>query len=341
MELIEGAVQSTAGLADVIYVGDTGSSDDTIEKAKSLGCEVIEGLDHMNLGQSRNIVIERAEQDGADWVVILDCDERIANPDEVRAFLSDTVADALYVRQVYYENGRSTLEVPTLRVWRKGVARYKFRIHEVPIQQVDHCRIEHTSMVWEHYRPSTRNAEKAGHFLECLLLDVAENPDASRCKFYLARQYVYLGEWQQALEAFENYFEHPDHDLPKAYEFVAKIYGELGDEQKQIEALYKSLAADPHRRDSYGLLAEIYYNKKEYRLAAAILRGAIELPVSTKGFVFERWYGSYIYDLLARCYYYAGQYDAGYPFALKALALNPDDARLRKNLNWFLERVER
>jgi len=73
-DMIEGAVKS-ASFAEEVIVADGGSTDRTVEIAKSLGAKIVKtDQKDINFAQWRNKAIEHAHHD---WVLYLDSDERI------------------------------------------------------------------------------------------------------------------------------------------------------------------------------------------------------------------------------------------------------------------------
>lgn len=330
--LLPKAVESVRGLADEVVVGDTGSTDSTIDVAKSLGCTVIEGLDRFNKGESRNIVANHSK---CDWVVIVDCDETVQDPAGIRSFLEKTQSDAVYIKLQFKDGDVTTLEYLQLRMWRQGYFNYKYRAHELPIEQKK-SRVVNSGFVWEHRPPKERAEWKLDYTLKRLLLDVKENPDSPRCKFYLARQYVYMKKWGLAIRWFSNYLNLPDHDEADAYYYLSRCYAETGHNDKSIKCLHLACAIGYNRRDLFGALAEVYYSKKMYTASIGILQAALLINEETSfGYKYPKWYGSHIYDLLARSYYYAGMVSRGIPYATMAVSLSPNDARLKNNLRYF------
>lgn len=73
---IQGAVRSALRLCDAVVVYDTGSSDDTVEKARSAGATVVEGEWRQDFAWARNQAIDAAGE--ADWILSLDADERLS-----------------------------------------------------------------------------------------------------------------------------------------------------------------------------------------------------------------------------------------------------------------------
>ncbi len=334
--LLGRALASTLGLADEVVIVDTGSTDGTIQLAKQFGARVLTGGDRRHKAQERNRGILAAT---GDWVVILDADEVIADPLGVRAYLEQTTAQAVYIRETFMDGDRATLSFHQMRCWRRGTFLYRYRAHEVPLPTEGWGACVYSDMVWEHRPPATGREWKREHMLMLLCMDVEEWPDDPRPLYYLSREYLYLGAWQACIEVTGRYLavlgDAEVGDRAEAYGNLATCYDRLGQPTRKIEMLHRALAAEPHRREWYGLLAEHYHAAGLHAVAAAILRGALELPQPATGYIVAGWYGSHIYDLLARCYWYAGRKAEGKPYARRAYELAPQDARLAANYAFF------
>ena len=76
------SIESLKSAVNELIVVDTGSTDNTIEIAKSYGAKVIESTWQDDFSAPRNIAIENAT---GDWIIFLDADEFFAYPDKVRA----------------------------------------------------------------------------------------------------------------------------------------------------------------------------------------------------------------------------------------------------------------
>ena len=79
--------ESARGLVDAWVIVDTGSTDNTIEVARSLGATVIEDPWDDDFARSRNVVLSHAEEvhPDADWFIILDGDDRVENATGLRS----------------------------------------------------------------------------------------------------------------------------------------------------------------------------------------------------------------------------------------------------------------
>jgi len=339
---IAGAISSGQGLADEVVVVDGGSIDGTITMAKAAGARVIEMGNSDDLSANRNAAIDAAT---GDWIVFLDCDELIANPTGLRAFLeSDKVdgLDGLAIKQLYLDaDDKPTEALYPVRVFRRGRVRYRYHWHERP-ERVDQDRVGaygQTEFVFEHRRPDKPGVpERALRWLE---QDVEENPGDPRPVYYLARQYLYLGELDLAKSFFRTYVEMLGAKNPgAAWLFLAQVYGREGDREAQIRCLYRAAEADPRKRNPWGQLAALYYEQARYPLAVALLRCVLALPMPQDVYEDYLWFGWLPWDYLARCMYHLGRYKEGLEYAGRAVELEPGDERLKENLAAFMEKVD-
>jgi len=329
------AIASTKGLADEVVVMDTGSTDGTVAEALSAGARILEGIgDRMNKAEARNYVNDHAL---GDWVVILDCDELIADPCGLRLFLETTDVDTVYGRQVYMTGDTPSLELNRMLCWRKGTMKYRYRAHEVPMPVGDTWPTSaKTNFVWEHRPPAGRDTWKLQYTLERLLLDAGEYPNDSRPMFYLGRQYVYLKQWAKGLEWFEKYLDSDGWiDRADAWYYVARCHDGLNNRKEQIGALYMACAEMPRRRDWWGTLAEIYHIDGKDNIAVGLLKYALEQPPPKDTYYTHKWFGAHIYDLMAICLWKLERHSEGLGYAEKALSFAPDNVRLQNNLWYF------
>lgn len=339
-KLLPTAIGSVTGLADEIIVVDTGSEDGTVELAHELGARVVEGVDRWDKSKARNRAFEEAT---GDWCVVLDADEKIRDPDAVRAFLEATDCNAAYVKMLTVNGSGDPVRTnQQIRLSKREAYRYKYRAHEVPLPAYGHWgKVEHTDLVWEHHHPAGREW-KLEYGLARMLMDVVENPTEIRPIFYLGRQYFYLGAYGAAIERLEQYVELSPggRDAGNALDFIAQCYSKLGNRDKQIEVLYRACAIEPKRREWWGALAEAYYAQGQYQMALGMLKCCGEIP-KPRGLVYidHRWYGSHYHDLTARCLWKLERYEEGLKHARRALEMEPDNHRLEDNLAWFEEKL--
>jgi len=87
-KVLERCLAGVRGLVDEIIIADTGSTDSSIEIAKSLGADVFSIPWDDDFSAARNAPIERAK---GDWILILDPDEVLSPRDhsKIRTYISD------------------------------------------------------------------------------------------------------------------------------------------------------------------------------------------------------------------------------------------------------------
>ena len=97
---LRGCLESVA-FANEIVVVDNGSTDDTVEIAKSLGARVIQTADWLGFGPQKNRALDLAS---CDWVLSVDADERVTT--QLRAAVEAAIARADF--DAYDFNRRSS-----------------------------------------------------------------------------------------------------------------------------------------------------------------------------------------------------------------------------------------
>ncbi|GBU25872.1 glycosyl transferase [Fibrobacteria bacterium R8-3-H12] len=120
-------LKSAKGLADEIIVTDTGSSDNTVEIAKSYGAKIEHFAWAKDFSAARNYSISKAT---GRWVIWLDADDRLPEKtvEELRKILSQETLNKVFSLEVCDGKGTKFLQI---RVFpNKGQIKFEGRIHE-------------------------------------------------------------------------------------------------------------------------------------------------------------------------------------------------------------------
>src|SRR6185369_2872157 len=124
---IRACVASALQVADEVLVADSGSTDGTLEIARSLGCRIIE-REYRTSGDFKNWAIPQATNE---WVFILDADERITAKltNEIRDTIRDPKHDGYWVYRLNHFMGHPIRHGPwrndcCLRLFLRDVGRY-------------------------------------------------------------------------------------------------------------------------------------------------------------------------------------------------------------------------
>jgi hypothetical protein len=133
-EEIGGCLAALAGLVDEVVVYDTGSSDETVHRARAAGARVIDGFWDGDMARAR---CDAAAAANGQWVLVLDTDERVqGDPEALRAMLSaERPADAftVLVRGVDADGVGGAYVHWATRVVRRGVVTWAGRVAERPV----------------------------------------------------------------------------------------------------------------------------------------------------------------------------------------------------------------
>jgi glycosyltransferase involved in cell wall biosynthesis len=194
---ISDAIGSVAPHVDKVLIVDTGITDRTIARALEVARDKLVIVKHAwkDFSAARNVSLDEAKKLGADWIVIVDSDERFHwNGIDLREALSRTTSEVLYVES-------SDGHYPKEKIIRAVAAvRYVGPTHEVPLggsretlRGVTFSELSKTQAQLAH--KFSRDAELLGDY-------VAEHPDDPRWWFYLGQSFEGLGKHARAAEAF-------------------------------------------------------------------------------------------------------------------------------------------
>jgi tetratricopeptide (TPR) repeat protein len=236
-QMLSRCLSAVADAVDEIVVVDTGSSDASIETARSFGARVIEHEWTGSFAAARNVSFDAAS---GDWVMYLDADELLVREDVMllRSLTGRTWREAFYLYEIHYtgdEEDGTAVTQNALRVFRnRPEYRFEGRLHE----QVAQClpgylpeRIEATNVRVEHfgYISVVRDTrEKSRRNIELLRLQEAESEPTPFMHFNLGCEYAAGGDRAAALVEFERAWEmleqSPDRE---SYKFAPALLSRL------------------------------------------------------------------------------------------------------------------
>lgn len=201
-------LEQAAGLADKIFITDTGSTDRTREIAASFGAVVSEYTWNRDFAAARNFALSQSD---CDWNLVLDADEYLirGTRGELEAFLKIPDRIGAIERKDYYleemPGGRRDTAYAysyTSRLLPRSVG-YMGRIHE----QVDsELPVYPLPLLFEHdgyLRPG-----KAERNLEILLEEVKSSPTDAYFLYQTAETLRGLRRYGEACAYYARFYEH-------------------------------------------------------------------------------------------------------------------------------------
>lgn len=152
---ITACLESMINIADEIIIVDTGSTDKTVEIAKSYGAKVFNHKWNDDFSEARNISLEKATKD---WIIVLDGDEVLPKEEgkKLKNIINNTSMEGLYLRLENFVDNKSLGDAVVLRVFRNN-KNYRFRnkMHEQVIFSIEeHAgkdKIQATNLKILHY----------------------------------------------------------------------------------------------------------------------------------------------------------------------------------------------
>lgn len=194
------ALLSLVGLADEIVIVDTGSTDDTIriiERFMERGHMPVH-LYHAPWGNDFGAMrMEVQSHCVGDWIFVLDGDERVSKPGNIRELMLTTEKEALGARIEAVMSGGGRDCHDAIRAYRRDRGYWQYPIHN---QLMGFKSAEPSTCVIESYYTGSHK-EGLQHKLARsipILLDYHEkHPYDPHAPFFLAKSYRSVADWPQ------------------------------------------------------------------------------------------------------------------------------------------------
>ena len=331
------------GEADLVVVTDTGSTDNTVEKLRARGAVVYEErIVPWRFDTARNLAMDHVPED-ADICVSNDMDEvfRPGWREKLEKAWQPWHTRARYL--FTWSRGEGGKQFTMEKIHRRHGFRWVHPVHEI----LEYTGQDPESAVWlegvvlDHF-PDT--AKPRSQYLPLLELSREENPDDDRVAFWLGREYLYHGKYNECVNTLTAYLKMPtalwNEERCAAMRFISSAFRDRGDTETARLWLFKAIAECPMIREPYLQMARLGYQRNDWPLVYYMVDSALRIMTKTGSYLFEPdTYGFALYDLGAIACYRLGLYQKSYEYALEACRLAPNDERLKKNLELIAEKT--
>lgn len=317
--------------ADYRFILDTGSTDLTvlnIIENDTINWEIKE-FNPWRFDHARNYALDQIPYD-IDYVIWLDMDE-VLQPGWREALEQTTVTRPRY-KYVWSwnEDGSEGLVYAGDKIHARHGYEWHHPVHEVLKPFIVETQEFLDGLQIHHYPDPTKSR---GQYFDLLKLAVAEDPHDDRNQFYLAREYFFHGEYGLAQYHFNQHLSLSMWNPERAasHRYIAKMRPDAAEHH-----LYKAIAEDPNRRESWVDLAMVYYQRGDWvacRIACTMALRIYEKPLDYLCEA-EAW-GWLPHDLYALSNYCMGDLEEARVHGMIALSKNPNDPRLLANLEWY------
>lgn len=192
------SVQRVRSVAEVCVL-DTGSTDDTVEIARSLGARVVEEAwpGRFDVARNRNLALCRH-----DLVLTLDGDEVLQDAGSLDAFCERPWADAAALQvSCIGPSGRVGERLQSVRVYRRSQATWRFAVHNQLVGYESVTVLP--AQILAYYDEDV--FAQARQRLPALLAAAEAEPDEPHYAQYLTKSYRVLNELPKVVEWGERY----------------------------------------------------------------------------------------------------------------------------------------
>jgi len=324
---VERWVRSNSG-ADVLFVLDTGSTDGTVEKLRELDVTVQEAtINPWRFDVARNTALALLPSD-VDICVSVDMDE-IPAPDFYSKLRKQWKKNA-NKGWVFMDTGT---QWATDRVHSRHGYQWIYPIHEVISPslgtKIQPCSIE----TYITHKPD--DSKPRTQYLDMLKAAVEEDPKDQRMLVYLVREYYFNSEWQKVIETTNKLL--PDHwnrELAQSYRLAG--WSAINLNMYPLALSYFDQAVDicQDSIESWTTLAQYNYHVKDWAECARNAKTALTKIVTTDYMADPTcvWRAN---DLLSLSLWELGQRQEALKYGKIALNLNPNDKRLKANVDFY------
>ena len=334
--------------ADGIFVLDTGSTDDTVEKLKKLNVNVkSENIEPFRFDEARNKSLAMVPTD-ADICVCTDFDEEFIpgwrdKLEEVWLKENPTRVEYLY-NWNFDEYGNPATTFYISKIHKRHAYIWYHPVHEVLkcLHNVEKSVIA-DGIVLNHHQDISK---KRNSYLPLLELSVQEDPTDDRNMHYLGREYMYYQRWNDAIDTLIKHLKLKKStwkdERAASMRFIARAYQGLNRIEEAKMWLQKAIAEAPYLREGYVELATIYYEEENYQNSYDILKKAYEIKEKSKTYINEEFsWNAYFYDLFSVAALKVGKSEEALEYVTKALELSPDDSRIKNNIKFIKESLKK
>jgi glycosyltransferase involved in cell wall biosynthesis len=332
-QFVERWYNSVKDEADYLLIVDTGSTDKTVELAKSLGINTAQiCVKPWRFDTGRNASLALVPDD-MDYCIPLDMDE-IMLPGWRAELEKAYEVKATRPRYNYVWNwnsdGTPGLTFGGDKIHARHGYRWKHPVHEVLMPDRMQEVVFWTGATMEHHADNTKSRSQ---YLALLKASTEEDPNDDRNAFYYARELFFYNKFEEASKEFKRHLALPKAQWPPERAASMRYLGKVNPEEEEVWFTLAAATA-PGRREAHVDLAKYYYSTSQWDKCfeqASIALAIIEKPLEYLCEA-EAW-GYLPHDMASISCYHLGKYDEAVGYAKAALELAPEEEKERLTNN--------
>lgn len=332
---VEEFMQSTHD-ADMVVIGDTGSTDDTAHLAEIAGADVWNiCITPWRFDLARNAVLALIPPD-IDVCISLDLDERLEPGWREEIERVWKLGETTQLRYMF--DWGTGIKFRYEKIHARAGYRWHHPCHEYP-RADGRCPViwaETDRLLVSHHPDPTKSR---GQYLDLLELSVAEDPACPRNAFYYARELSFAGKWREAIAACLRYLDLPGATWPTercyAWRVMGQCWEQLGDWAAAETAYIRAGVIAPDTREPWCALARLYYMEESWANCYDAAMTALKITDREHVYTCDpAVWGALPHDLASVSAWHLGKRDEALRHATAAAALDPTDARLAANVDY-------
>ena len=329
--------------ADEIYVLDTGSTDNTVEKLKKLGINVkIKKINPWRFDVARNESLKMVDEN-TDICVCTDLDEVFVPG--WREKLEKVWDEKTTCLQYNYNWQLDENNIPKVnfyigKIHKRNNYEWTHPVHEVLNYTGENEFIKVTDEITLNHYPDS--SKPRSQYLPLLELSVKEHPLDDRNMHYLGREYMYYGKWNECIDTLIKHLNLKTatwrDERCASMRFISRSYQNLNRYDEAKMWLDKAIAEAPYLRDPYVERALLEYKLENWQEVEKYCKDALKIESHTKSYINEVFSWDHtIYDLLSLSKFHQNNLNEALHYSDLALQMSPNNERLIKNNNIIKE----
>lgn len=266
-------IDSIKKVADEIIVVDTGSTDNTVNIAKSLRAKVYNYTWNNNFADARNAALDKCTKD---WIFVIDADEVLERGHDIhlKNLIQNSKFEALYLKLVNMVETVAINENPILRLFRnRKEYRYIFKFHEEIYSSINKVAGEssfsNSFLILKHFGYDAKkiNIKEKVQRNVSTLKRFKENEQDSIYYFGLGNEYIRMNDMRNGKKFLLTSLSLPDKNLglrPNAAILSLQACHVLGEYVTALRYANEFLKEFPDFRDIYFLKGACNYKMGRY-----------------------------------------------------------------------------
>jgi glycosyltransferase involved in cell wall biosynthesis len=353
-----------------IHVLDTGSVDETIKVAESLGCKVQAvgdkfrinideelagkinekfvvgeeapvvkaGESLFDFASARNYIADFTD---CDMIATPDCDEIFTKFDIDK--LDEVIENGS--EQLEYEfvfshdgDGNPVVKFRHCKFYNRKKLKWQGVIHEILVGEAERIYLGEDICKLEHFQNEKTN--RSG-YLKGLAVDCYNNPGNDRNSHYFAREMMYQGRNKSAIKEFLNHISMGRWGTEAAQSMlhIGDCYRNMGEFDEMLKWYLKSIEKEV-RREPFMQLAEYYFRKNMHQQVVAYAEAALSITQLPFYSNHQPYYENVPHELLYISYWQLGNKEKSKEHYLKALAWKPNNPKYLDDAKFYIEKPQ-